>query len=161
MATGNFCFSLQNRLIQTSQIGGQWYSDTSPFSIPWLEFSVCTRLPPKSYICRYGQELASPFKRGKIFYGTVTSLSRNEKHPFFFFQAICYPLSNHRWTIHKSHTMLGIAWVVSLLFSAPQAGVFHAKDINYCRADFAPDWGAKVSLKPWTKNDLRLVLLNM
>jgi len=28
---------LQNRLIQTSQTGGQRYSDTSPFSIPWFE----------------------------------------------------------------------------------------------------------------------------
>jgi hypothetical protein len=28
---------LQNRLIQTSQTGGQWYSDASTFSIPWLE----------------------------------------------------------------------------------------------------------------------------
>jgi hypothetical protein len=36
MATNNFCFYLQNRLIQTSQTGGQQYSDTSPFSIPWL-----------------------------------------------------------------------------------------------------------------------------
>jgi hypothetical protein len=26
---------LQNRLIQTSQTGGQWYSDTFTFSIPW------------------------------------------------------------------------------------------------------------------------------
>jgi hypothetical protein len=34
MTTDNFCFYLQNRLIQTSQAGGQWYSDTSPFSIP-------------------------------------------------------------------------------------------------------------------------------
>jgi hypothetical protein len=34
MTTDNFCFSLQNRLIQTGQTGGQWYSDTSPFSIP-------------------------------------------------------------------------------------------------------------------------------
>jgi hypothetical protein len=34
MTTDNFCFYLQNRLIQTSQTGGQWYSDTSPFSIP-------------------------------------------------------------------------------------------------------------------------------
>ncbi len=34
MTTDNFCFCLQNRLIQTSQTGGQWYSDTSPFSIP-------------------------------------------------------------------------------------------------------------------------------
>jgi hypothetical protein len=28
---------LQNRLIQTIQTGGQWYSDTSPFSIPWMQ----------------------------------------------------------------------------------------------------------------------------
>ncbi len=34
MTTDNFCFHLQNRLIQTSQTGGQRYSDTSPFSIP-------------------------------------------------------------------------------------------------------------------------------
>jgi hypothetical protein len=36
MTTDNFCFYFQNRLIQTSQAGGQWYSDTSPFSIPCL-----------------------------------------------------------------------------------------------------------------------------
>ncbi len=36
MTTDNFCFYLLNRLIQTSQTGGQWYSDTSPFSIPWI-----------------------------------------------------------------------------------------------------------------------------
>jgi hypothetical protein len=35
MTTDNFCFYLQSRLIQTSQTGGQWYSDTSYFSIPW------------------------------------------------------------------------------------------------------------------------------
>ncbi len=38
MTTNNFCFYLQNRLIQTSQTGGQWYPDTSPFSIPWVGF---------------------------------------------------------------------------------------------------------------------------
>jgi hypothetical protein len=31
MTTDNFCVYFQNRLVQT---GGQWYSDTSPFSIP-------------------------------------------------------------------------------------------------------------------------------
>jgi hypothetical protein len=46
MTTDNFCFYLQNRLIQTSQTGGQLYSDTSPFSIPcclyiWLHLSLC------------------------------------------------------------------------------------------------------------------------
>jgi hypothetical protein len=35
MTTDNLCFYLQNRLIQTSQTGGQQYSDSSPFSIPW------------------------------------------------------------------------------------------------------------------------------
>ncbi len=36
MTTDNCCFYLQNRLIQTSQTGGQQDSDTSPFSIPWF-----------------------------------------------------------------------------------------------------------------------------
>ncbi len=36
MKTDNFCFYFQNRLIQTSQTGGQQYSDTFfPFNIPW------------------------------------------------------------------------------------------------------------------------------
>jgi hypothetical protein len=30
MMTDNCCFYLQIRLIQNSQTGGQWYSDTSP-----------------------------------------------------------------------------------------------------------------------------------
>jgi len=34
MTTDIFCFYLQNRLIQTSYTGGEWFSDTSPFSIP-------------------------------------------------------------------------------------------------------------------------------
>jgi hypothetical protein len=38
MTTDNFCFYLQNRQILTSQTGGQQYSDTSPFSIPWLAY---------------------------------------------------------------------------------------------------------------------------
>jgi hypothetical protein len=36
MTTDKFCFYLQNRLIQTGQTGGQLYSDTSPFSVPWF-----------------------------------------------------------------------------------------------------------------------------
>jgi hypothetical protein len=33
--TDNFCLYLQNKLIQTGQTGGQLYSDTLPFSVPW------------------------------------------------------------------------------------------------------------------------------
>ncbi len=35
MTPDNFCFYLQNRLVKTSQTGGQWYSDTFPICIPW------------------------------------------------------------------------------------------------------------------------------
>jgi hypothetical protein len=34
MTTENCCLYLQNGPVQTSQTGGQQYSDTSPFSIP-------------------------------------------------------------------------------------------------------------------------------
>jgi hypothetical protein len=37
MTINNFRFYLQNRLIQTGQTGGQLYSDTSPFSVSWIE----------------------------------------------------------------------------------------------------------------------------
>jgi hypothetical protein len=40
MTTDNFCFYLKNRLIQTSQKGGQQYSGTSPFSIPFSILQV-------------------------------------------------------------------------------------------------------------------------
>jgi hypothetical protein len=39
MTTDNFCFYLQNRLIQTSQTRGQWYSDTSPLVFPDVSFT--------------------------------------------------------------------------------------------------------------------------
>jgi hypothetical protein len=38
-----FCFYLQNRLIQTIETGGQWYSGTSPFCIPWPRQYLCLR----------------------------------------------------------------------------------------------------------------------
>ncbi len=44
MTTDNFCFYLQNRLIQTSQTGGQQYNETSPFSIPWPNNTMETLL---------------------------------------------------------------------------------------------------------------------
>jgi len=36
---------LQNRLIQTSQTGGQQYSDTFPLSIPWSGTSDLPKRP--------------------------------------------------------------------------------------------------------------------
>jgi hypothetical protein len=38
MTIDNYRFYLQNRLIQTGQTGGQLYSNTSPFSVPWIGY---------------------------------------------------------------------------------------------------------------------------
>ncbi len=38
--TDNFCFYLQNRPIQTSQTGGQWYSEPSPLVFPDLALPI-------------------------------------------------------------------------------------------------------------------------
>jgi hypothetical protein len=43
MTTDNFCFYFAKRLIQTSQTGGQRYSDTSPFSIPWANLPATSQ----------------------------------------------------------------------------------------------------------------------
>jgi hypothetical protein len=54
MTTDNFCFYLSNRLFQTSQTGGQLYSETSPFSIPWANtlayYDTATITAVKSFI---------------------------------------------------------------------------------------------------------------
>ncbi len=52
MTTDNFCFYLQNRLILTSQAGGQLYNDTSHFSIPRLKshFSYLLHAPSADVI---------------------------------------------------------------------------------------------------------------
>jgi hypothetical protein len=40
MTIDNFHFYLQNRQIISGQTGGQRYSDTSPFSVPWYRLQV-------------------------------------------------------------------------------------------------------------------------
>jgi hypothetical protein len=53
MTTDSFCFYFQNRLIQTSQTGGQLYSDTPPFSIPCtISFMVDLHVSPISHWAR-------------------------------------------------------------------------------------------------------------
>jgi hypothetical protein len=51
MTTDNFYFYLQNRLVQTSQTGGQWYSDTSPFSIPCFSIHAFVATFTKARAC--------------------------------------------------------------------------------------------------------------
>jgi hypothetical protein len=54
MTNDNFFVYLQNRLIQTSQTGGQRYSDTSPFSIPCVSLSLSMVAAVKSFSVQAG-----------------------------------------------------------------------------------------------------------
>jgi len=82
MTTGNYCFYLENRLIQTSRTGGQCYSDTYPFSVPWLGqylvSFVATNRPnkPKCYIplsCKVW-----PWDKHSSLLGRIVSNEENE-----------------------------------------------------------------------------------
>ncbi len=53
MTSDNFCFYLQNRLIQSSQTGGQQHCDNSPFSFSWLQISI--------FICHQWRDQISQF----------------------------------------------------------------------------------------------------
>jgi hypothetical protein len=67
MTMDNFCLYLQNRLIQTSQTGGQWYSDTSPTLVfPGLKH----RLPMKRGGGWHSQNIS-----GKPFYSPSPKLT--------------------------------------------------------------------------------------
>jgi hypothetical protein len=63
MTADNFCFYLQNRLIQTSQTGGQWYSDTSPLVFPGSYFTSA-QVPT---FLKYGLYLGVTFILGLTF----------------------------------------------------------------------------------------------
>ena len=60
-------------------------------------------------------------------------------------------MSTHRRSLQKSH-MLALAWLLSLLFSIPQAFVYRSsvdeetgQEKNACIADFVEGWGRQVS----------------
>jgi hypothetical protein len=61
MNTENF-FYLQNRLIETSQTGRQWYSDTSPLRISWLNISTLILLT--TYFNKFQMKLLLKFSGG-------------------------------------------------------------------------------------------------
>jgi len=82
MRTEIFCFYLQNRLIQTSQTGGQWYSDTSSFSI--LCFESLTSFFAWSLIKCLILNLKNIWK-AKIDPVTASFLQKNDKNNFVSF----------------------------------------------------------------------------
>ena len=70
----------------------------------------------------------------------------------FLFQAICYPLSNlmsHHRSVQKSY-MLGIAWILSILFGIPQLFIYRTREVDEDEVCFpifmGQNWGRQVSI---------------
>ncbi len=66
MTTDKFCFYLQNRLLKTSQTGGQRCSDTSPFSITWTANWLSMTHIKQFYLCMDKLELTG-LNPGRVF----------------------------------------------------------------------------------------------
>ncbi len=82
--TDNLCFYLQNRLIQTCETGGQWYSDTSPFSIPC---SSCFQETVQTwfFVTRFRPDCDVVGRRGhQIFDPRARLITAKRHHPEFF-----------------------------------------------------------------------------
>ncbi len=75
MTTDNFCFYLQNRLIQTGQTGGQLYIDTSPFSVPWPFHQGAFTLA--RFRAQFRTKLAHLEMKNILFFAKHASLMRN------------------------------------------------------------------------------------
>ena len=62
------------------------------------------------------------------------------------YRAICHPLSTRSWTNRKSYLMIGLAWLISLVLSAPQLVIFKIQrvdpntEVTDCWANFRPEW---------------------
>ncbi len=100
MTTDNFCFYLINRLFQNSQIGGQQYSDTSSFSIPWLIY-------PASFFQATREQ---GWKRGNLTEGfsTVDLLVLTGLDQLIFWLKIIFPLFAKQATLMRRSTVLSL-----------------------------------------------------
>ncbi len=90
MTTDNFCFYLQNRLIQTSQTGGEWYSDTPPNNIPWSMVYLA-----------YNQSISITKRSEKTYFYQ----EKNNHHIYFIKLKACLKLM-HIKNIHKTYKRL-------------------------------------------------------
>jgi hypothetical protein len=118
MTTDNFCCYLQNRLIQASQTGGQWYSATSPLGFPALRFSpVAFVLSGKSH--QKGRKFSRRRKRSLgRFKPTENSIKSFVFIQFLRTLFVCFPKCFRKQTdkVWRNYTMtkLFIKFSVSL-----------------------------------------------
>ncbi|CAG2169399.1 unnamed protein product [Oppiella nova] len=119
--------------------------------MPQLAWDITHRFNGGNILCKGVKflQLFGPYLSSYVL--VVTAIDR--------YQAICYPLSNCNWTSKKSKLMIAIAWIISILCSAPQAFIFSYQEIPGfpgvydCWATFTalpPPWGERIYVTWYT-----------
>ncbi|XP_054157379.1 oxytocin receptor-like [Oppia nitens] len=119
--------------------------------MPQLAWDITHRFNGGNILCKSVKfmQLFGPYLSSYVL--VVTAIDR--------YQAICYPLSNCKWTSRKSKLMITIAWMISILCSAPQAFIFSYQEIPGnvgvydCWATFSvlpAPWGERIYVTWYT-----------
>jgi arginine vasopressin receptor 1A len=89
--------------------------------LPQLLWDISYRFHGGNILCKLIKylQILGPYLSSYIL--VITSIDR--------YQAICYPLSNCSWTPKRSQLMILIAWLLSLVFCAPQLFIFSYQQI--------------------------------
>ncbi len=142
MTTDNCCFYLQNRQIQTSKTGGQWYSDTSSFSIqclvqylqerPELQLGWLYCSPPDNcytdfFVFRHRYRIMSPkFLKFERVSNSSLKFWKRQKRKWEITTA-----SKTKWNLHSKSTV-SYFHLNQIFVSKSKAGAylygFHSKD---------------------------------
>ena len=110
--------------------------------LPQLIWDITYRFYGNDFLCRsvkLGQVMAM---YASSYVLVSTAIDR--------YLAICHPLTAQTWTSRKTHILVGVAWLLSLLFSLPQLHIFAYREVTPgagvydCWAVFNPDWTASL-----------------
>jgi hypothetical protein len=106
--------------------------------LPQLIWDITERFYGGDFLCRSVKYLQVVAMYASSFVLVSTALDR--------WLVICHPLKSHTWSIKKLHGLVGIAWLLSLVFSVPQITIFAFREeipgsgLYNCWGVFSPDW---------------------
>ena len=104
-------------------------------------WDVTFRFQGGDFLCRFVKYIQVVVMFLSTYVLVMTAIDR--------YNAICRPLSNYHWTPRRVHIMIGVAWAVSLSFSAPQLFIFKWQEVRPgsgvydCLDTFQEEWTIK------------------
>nr|ATG31106.1 vasotocin receptor 2 [Platynereis dumerilii] len=106
--------------------------------LPQLIWDITFRFHGGDFLCRSVKFFQVVAMYASSYVLLTTAIDR--------YLAIVHPLSVQTWTSKKTHLMVAMAWLLSLLFSVPQLAIFSYQEIKLgsgvydCWGVFHPEW---------------------